>query len=176
MVPTKRKHLASRLFLGKADPVVGFEPSDDFVSGGGSFEFELEVNTVHILRVQFQRGRPEIKIETLGPEEVICVSGMMSPEDRVPMLTDIRGGNESFDLADIVCPPNAQEARFFQIVIPINQSHGIDQGAKVMGVALTTCTKRSLPISSASSFMPLAYILPNPNSLPCAMNPFVLAR
>ena len=135
MVTPKRENRARRRFVRARHMFVQPQFLQHLVPRHRPPHAEIEPDTVHVLRIELDRGGKQVEVYPQGLEQMPGVLRMVRAKLHVPILADFRRWNKVLVLTEIGGAPHAHEAPIDQVVRAfVVQRQGIDQDRQVMGV------------------------------------------
>ena len=111
VVTAEREHLVRGLALREGDERVRLEPLENRLLVGRLRELEVEPHGVHVLRVELDRRREDLRLEAERLVEMEDVARVVRPELLVVVLPDGRRGRIVLRLGDVVRAAHADELR-----------------------------------------------------------------
>ena len=146
MVPAKRKDRAGHSFFRHGDIFIRLEFLNDLIQRHWPLDFEVEPDAMHVLRVQLNRRRKEIQIETTRVEQMPGILGVMCAKLGIFMFTSLWSCNKALFLANITGAPHTDKAAFEQVVGGfVMQGQGFREHSEVMGVTTDNLDETIFP-------------------------------
>ncbi len=148
MISTKREDRSRRLFVCERHPAVRLEPAHELILVDAAAQLKIEVNRVHVLRVQLQCRRVDIQIQSQGFEQIVSIPSLMGAELGIIMLSDFGRRYELALLAQVVGATHTDEASFFEVIFLFKaQSDRVDEHREIMGIAADDLNEIVLPFN-----------------------------
>ncbi len=167
MVAPKREDAVRRTLIGDSHPGVGRQPLPSFFDGDLAVKRDREVRRMHVLTVELQRRAEHVQVVPHRLEDMMCIAGVMRAESLDLVSFDRGAGNVVGVLADVIGSAQTKEPTIRHMVGAVcTKSEVLSNTAMLWVLHETMWRYRSDSRSSASSLIPRAYILPNPNSEP----------
>jgi len=132
MVTTERENTVGGVFVGDGNTIIIHKTVDQFITGNRFFNFQMVLNHVHQLGVQFHGRAENIQVVTQGIKQVPGIAGVMGSEATFFVNAGHGAGHEAVVLADVIATAQTHKASFaniFRAFIMNSQSIGtnIDQ-------------------------------------------------